>query len=240
MPIAIDSLIVSGTEDRRLVLSAAHVARYIDIGNSWTRIRIGTRISIVDPGAGIGGTPKLYIGVLSNPSAGMLNGPLTNNTSHYVGFQSVNSTWTRTVGPPVSFAPSSGVAACICKKIGSTTTTNTLNTFGSCIPATPRRMQFMVEITKGSPNFTIACLSPASGSLGSDMADYNTLKGAMSFEPFANLTTYFNGILGGATATASNTLAVSEADGILNSICVGWSLAAPLVYVSDIFWAKMA
>lgn len=243
MSTSIDTVTITGIEDRRLVLSNAEAARYINIGTSWTRLRLGIRLSLDDIGIDLAGNPRLNLGVISSPSASLSNGYLTNSTSHFVGFGNTLVTVQRFVGGGNNcYLLASGAASnSIKKKIGTTSTSSSISPAlaVSLLPATVRNV-VIVEITKGSPNFTVAYLGPDLNPLGDITA--LELSQAMSISLLTDARTYLSSLGKGTyLAPVSGTIAVDEGtDGSLNAIDINWNRIDSLLHISDFYWAKMA
>lgn len=241
MSVSIDTVTIGGIEDRRLVLANAQAARVIDIGTNWTRIRIGIRGALNDSGASIAGTPRIYIGMLSSPSAGLANGPLTGSTSHFVGLVQGSATLTRNASPLAY----SGVWAngSYAKKVGATITAIGGGNVTGWLSANPSTYRNIVaaEILKGSPNFTINIIAPNLSTVH-DVSLANFIS-AMEVSTITAMGTYLNGIYGGIynSSSLSGSLAVSEAtNGFLDAVCVAWDKNSPVLNISDVIWAKMA
>jgi hypothetical protein len=195
-------------------------ARPLDIGVSWNKIRVALRFSMTDPGASIGG---LSFGVGLCDGQTNILGDAT--TDHFVGALVNANTWTRGAGPPVTFYPANVLGA---KRVSTTlTTTTTMHTPASGMiaadPATGYRVLFFVDITKGSPNFTIGGFVHQSAS-PSDVS-YDTFRlQAEAASP--SLTDHL--------AMVDRTIAVDEAtDGFLDSVNIWWSSSAGLIEISD-------
>jgi hypothetical protein len=241
MSVEIDTITVSSVEDRRLVLNNAQAARVIDIGSSWSTLRLGIRYCVDDTGANITGTPRFYLGLLASPSAGMANGPLGLVTSHFLGFRSGFATWTRQVGPPINYIAENGDLNRLIKKVNNTvTTTGTGIAIRAGVNAVPNRSALIIEIVKGSPNFTINFCSPIGAP--SDIPNPNAMINAFQLATMANIATYLNGLFSGSySANPTGTIAVDEGtNGSLNAICVAWDRSVPVMRISEILWAKMA
>ena len=218
-------------ETKRLALGNAHWAATITAGTSWNRIRVGCRVTLDDTGANRTGTPRLYMGMLSAPSAGLTNGPLNAGTSHFVGTMPDDSTWTRLPGG--GGGPSYQASGqTLGKKVAGTRTMGgaSLDQRFSFDDSTPYRMILLCEIEKGSPNFTITSHSnpipPVDHSLVllERCLESSSFAGAMS-------------LLSGYTAS-STTIAVDESsDGFLNAVCLGWSLTTSKLNVGEILYA---
>jgi len=241
MSAAIDTVTIGSIEDRRLVLGNAQAGRVLSIGSNWTMLRIGIRFAFDDAGVNITGTPRFYFGLLASPSALMANGPLGGSTSHFLGYKVSTATWTRGTGP-VRYAHTHVTNQMYVKRVGSTETfgTSGVNSHNeSATPASIRSAVFL-EITKGSPNFTLqVCINQAS----TGMVDVTKvmLSAAMEIGTLAGLDAYMDTVAGGSfSSLASATIAVDEAtNGDLDSICVAWDRTT-LLRVSDIVFTKMA
>lgn len=235
MAVDIDTVTIGGVEDRRLCLSNATAARKLSVGSSWNRIRIAARIAHDDTGANITGTPRLWFGLLNNPSASVANGPMGGSTSHFVGIRSKTATWTRAAGPPVNYS----VGTCweAIKRVGTTNTTSAFT--GTCaFVAVPNtyRWPIFVEIIKGSPNFTIRCMFWNQAVTATDFTIEN-LRRCLEGRTLENCRTQIN-----ASPTTNKyliptdqTIAVDEGtDGSLNSVCIAWDQSGSILRVSDI------
>ena len=230
---------VNSVSDNRLTLSNSQWAATFSFGTDWTRLRIGWRFCIQDSGANITGTPKMMIGVLADPLPGMTNGPLGTSTSHFFGVKTSKPTWSRIGGSYYDIGGGSPLPYQIITRVGSVETVNPVAS--NFIPArqlssqTDHRIVGIMEITKGSPNFTLSGWYHASGLF--DMAFYDLYR-AMEIDPFS--TGYWNA-LGPVYSGTGDTLAVDEAtNGYFNSVCVAWNRSSPVVYFSDIAVSKMA
>jgi len=221
-----------GTADKRLLLGNAHWAATISAGTSWTRLRIAARMALDDTSGDITGTPRLYLGMLASPAVGLTNGPLNAACSHFVGFISASTDFSRIAAPtPVAYAMSSQLLG---KKIGASITMAGTSQ-GHRISAAPTtaRQVTMVEIEKGSPNFTLRC-----GLFAAAPADISETVLISSLE---NST--FTSAVGGTMSQSphSTTLAVTEAvAGFLNAICIGWDRSSSKLHVSEMYYAIYA
>src|SRR5207247_6157852 len=94
---------------------------------------------------------------------------------------------------------------------------------------------FIVQITKGSPNFTLDHCGPI-GFEGLNDKSKTQLTNAMELGTIAGINTALS-----YTAHSQPTLAVDEStNGTLNSICVAWDRTAAKLHISDLFWSKIA
>src|SRR5437870_4036952 len=131
MPSKIKSRTFSSIQDNRARLTNSNIARLwgSDVGTTWTKIRIGCRISIEDSGANVTGTPRLAIGVCSGTSNIFMDA----TTTHFAGIVSTASFWNRITGPVGYQLWDSGSGSNfpgVAKRIGSTLTVGTLLSAG--------------------------------------------------------------------------------------------------------------
>jgi hypothetical protein len=100
------------------------------------------------------------------------------------------------------------------------------------------RWPYVLEITKGSPNYTCEFVFPAH----STALDYSEAEVSRAMEPStaALAMAYLVG-LRGTFSSFSLTLACDEgADGTLDSIVFGWDKTASLLNMSDIHYKVIA
>lgn len=230
--------------DHRLVLSNGQVARVMAIGTDWTILNISARLAFGDFGANITGTPRFYMGVLANPTAGVLtNGPLNGaSTSHFVGAISQGATWTRATGP-VRYSTASN-ASWKGKKVGATITGIGTAGDGRFMSGdTSLRVYLQVQITKGSPNFSIRHCTKTTANVPIDVTNLDlqgTCNQASPIVEVANMMNSFGVNTYAEIASGQFSIAVNEAvDGFLNAVCVAWDRSNPVCYVSELQFVKI-
>jgi hypothetical protein len=108
-----------------------------------------------------------------------------------------------------------------------------------------RRVPLIVEITKGSPNFTAQTIQVdiAAGAAPTDGIPFDALIAAMESPTLAAAIDILNAIVAAsAYALASaQSLAVDEsANGDLNAICISWNRSFIPINWSEFLWAKWA
>lgn len=234
---------INSVEDRHIVLSNSTIARKLEIGTNWNTLRILVRLSFDDFGANLTGTPRFWLGVLSNPSANVANGPLGSTTSHFVGGVTGHTTWTRST-TPTRYYMANAAAFTMGKKVGGTTTlTNGTLFFHFYAQPSSIRTLFGVEIIKGSPNYTIHFLDHwyDGSTLVADVPLY-VMQKCMTASTLNNaISTYLPAATYGTYGSLSVTTAVDEGtDGPLNAICCAWDQVTPVCRISDLLWAKIA
>jgi hypothetical protein len=230
------------SSDNRVVLRNAHVAQKLSIGTAWTTLRIGMRVSFTDIGENIHGQPRLWIGVMTTPTAGMTNGPLSLTAPHFLGISTNVINLARAAGPPVRW-DFSGAGSMRYVKLVDGTVTETLAAPTLRFPgSTTVRWPFILQIVKGAPNYTLSFCYPN----GAGYGDHSeaTLVNAMDSATLAAATAVFNAAVAGSvgdSSAASISLAVDEgADGDLDSICVAWDRSYPAMHLSELLFYKVA
>ena len=210
---------ISSVVDQRIVLSNSHFARPHGF-TTWSKLRIAVRWSMRDGGATLTGTPEFAVGLCSGSTSILGDATCT----HFVGVRTTGSSWTRSAGPPVNyqvFPTGSG------KMVGTTwtTATNWLSVAGYAMATatTGDRFCWFLDITKGSPNYTINGYARNVGSSGDiDVATYL----AQAEIDSASLTNHAIG--------NSGTVAVDEAtNGTLDHAQLRWNRTTPEIEISD-------
>lgn len=201
--------------DRRLELGAAEAVRAPVYLDDWTTIRIGLQISMNAVASNIVSTPVLAFGVCN----GNTNVLAAATADHVVGIRPNQATWTYNAGPPSYFAVGSSAAWQQFKKIGTVVSTvNTPNIAKYISNTTTVRTGWFLEITKGSPNYTFRVAHPVSAAASqSDVTDteFVTIMELSTLVDIGTVKTNYNSVV-------STSLAVSEADGVLDHIFVYW------------------
>jgi hypothetical protein len=197
------------------------------------------RLSLDDSGANITGTPRFVAGILNAPSSGVANGPLSASTSHFVGMRTRAASFVRAAGPPVNYLASTGME--LFKRVGTTNTTTAIaGNWRNVAEPTSYRWPLVLEIEKGSPNYTLTVLYWSGAVLATDFTEGATA-GAMEPDTMAQAETYLESIAAASFTTVSGTIAVDEGvDGSLNALVFGWNQAAPLMHFSDIHFKVLA
>lgn len=173
-----------------------------------------------DSGATLTGTPVFSVGLCSGDTN--IFGDLT--TTHWVGVKTTGATWPRLTGPPTGyqvFPAQSG------KTIGTTFTSaaNWLSVSGYILSdvAGGNRSCWFVDITKGSPDYTIRGYARINGT-ASDIS-LATMQAQIAIDA-ATMTDHALANIG--------TVAVDEAtNGTLDHVCFSWNRATPEIEISD-------
>jgi len=218
---------IGGVDDKRIVLSNSNFARPFSVASGWTQLRIAMRLIMRNTGANLTSTPRFFAGLCS----GSTNLPLDATTTHFVGIRFTSATWTYQVGPPVRYA---SLTANVAKKVNTTWTEGNqifITTNHMMADATTTNRQFLfVDITKGSPNFTVTTFHRNNVTAG-DLTVAEFLLAA----PLAPPTVVNH------TAGTGQTTAVNEGtDGTLDHVCVGWDRSTPEIEICDLAVVKLA
>lgn len=230
MPASILLRTISAVDDKRVVLANSPGARTMLMGNNWTTARIGLRVCLNDPGAAtITGSPVFFMGVCS----GTVDKYGMASVTHAFGMKVTSASWTRNTGTPNYYGTLSMFP---CKKVLTVETVggSAINTT-KVISATPasHRTVWVIEVTKGVPNFTINGVFPTSAQLA-DISEA-TFRTALEDPTLAGCAT----VLGMSEGTA-RTQAVSESDGNLDSLGLFWNRTGPTIEVSHAIVARLA
>lgn len=218
-----------GTADKRLSLGNGQGARLLEYLTTWSKVRIGLRLSF-NGAANITGTPQLFVGMCSDTA----NAYADVSTDNSVGISVVTSTWTY-AGSPAYYGAIQGVAR---SRVGTTTTDS--STFGSSVylPAdvATNRSALIVEITKGSP-FTVSAVHPSTtGGAQTDISDAQIVS---MME--ASTMTGAAAIVSGYGAQTPLNMTIDEAgDGYLNALNIFWDRSTVPLELSDVLHRRVS
>jgi len=230
MPASIILRTIATVDDKRVVLANSPGARTMLMGNGWNVARVGLRLCLNDPvAATITESPVFFMGFCS----GSANKYGMASVTHAFGMKVTSASWTRNAGTPNYYGPLSMFP---CKKV------LTVETVGGSaidttkvISATPasHRTVWVVELTKGSPNYTINGVFPTSAQV-SDISQA-TFRAAMEDATLSGCAATL-----GMSAGTARTQAVSEADGNLDSLGLFWGRTGPTIEVSHILATRVS
>lgn len=223
----IERTILSETE-KRLSLTGEQAGRLLVIGDDWQSIRVAIRYSINTTTTLT--LPSFFLGLCSGNSL-----PCDAVTSHFLGVgtqASLPLTGTGGLANVIRTSTSGAYTRMfhIVDGVSANSSTGATSDFFGirCSPASNGGWSVMsLEITKGSPDFTITGKwSPQASSIS-----------AATFISFIG-----NGSATGITNTMCNTTrAVDEAtDGFLDTIALSWGHASIPVEISDIAYARLS
>lgn len=218
--------------DKRLSLSNGQGVRRPVYLDNWTTIRIGLRLCFPSAG-GLTGTPRLWLGMCH----GTVNGVADGTTDNFIGMVTNIPTWSRSAGPPAYFPD---VFLRAMKRVG---TTNTYQGGGdmSSVPHFSAddsiRNALILEITKGSPNYTLFAGFPsAAGGVQHDVTDTEFLN-IMELNDLGDIGTVVSNY---AKSSSNSTIATSEGAGVFDTINIFWDKTAASCEISDVFHRKVA
>lgn len=224
---------ISSVVDKRIQLSNSNFTRAwsTTLGTSWTKIRLAVRFGITDSGSNITGDPRWAFGIQTGTNLFMSAG----GPDHWCGFLSNNSSWSRsTSGGFALYSIDVSTGGASAKKIGTTVTAG--GNFGTIAPIITEagqafRSVFLLDITKGSPNFTFENIRVRSNTTVSDI----------------DLTTFLTEIENAAPSFAnhgsngSSTVAISEGtNGFFNAVGIAWNKSAALIELSDLSIVRLS
>lgn len=174
-----------------------------------------------DSGATLVGTPVFAVGLCSGSTS--IFGDLT--VTHFVGMRTIGTTWPRSAGPPVIYQtyPTQGG-----KYVGLTWTAASINwqsIFGQAMADVVggNRFCWFIDITKGSPNYTLNGYLRSTGNAGDISLATFQAQGAIDAAVMAE-----------HAIGNSATVAVDEGtNGTLDHVCFSWDRATPEIEISD-------
>ncbi len=200
----------------------------MNIGTSWQKIRIGMRFSIYDTGSDATVAPGTFMGLQLGICQGDSYALTDPNIVDFMGFKipdgSTRTYWSRGSG----YAPAiyySTDYICLLTKTGASWTRSSVtngNTYLAAAPAILRSLLYL-DITKGSPSYTLTLRSPTSASM-TDASRY------------AYLTSLENEAAPVSPAAFSaTTLTLDYAGaGLHDSVAIHWGNLIPAIDICDI------
>lgn len=184
--------------------------------SGWVTLRIALLMDITDSGGNLTGTPRFGVGLCS----GAVNILGDTTTDNWVGFISNSASWTRATIPSRYESSDSRAAT----RVGTTLTVAGTDAIGAAtwrLLADGSRKLFFVDITRGSPNFTVFCSLFSTSLTGStDISDAIFVTQSVSGVPAAT----------SHQAATAQTIAVDEGtNGTLDHVNIWYNqVAAPL------------
>lgn len=211
----------SAGADKCLTLDNREYARKMLIGSDWNRIRIGALVSLTPNGTSNLSAIKFVMGACSGITNPFSAGSTTNFIGASIGADDPASgnTFSYNAGSGNPYFTSSSTTGKAVKRVGATNTLSAsrFNSNSCYLPSNSgsvqRRWPVFVEITKGSPNYTVKLLSPSSA------ADMSTDVSPSSFASLlmtsGDLSNFWNTASGNA-----QTVACDEGAGGFDSVCL--------------------
>ncbi len=240
--IASRTFVLAPTTDKYLSLSGEEYLRKLTIGNNWTTLRLGMMCAITPDGTNNLASCALQLGVCTADATAA-------STTNYVGFDffctnagaAQNATYSANGTLP--YFRGSSTLGNFRRRVGTTdTNTGVANDLKGAIVTNTgtlqRRTPFYVDITKGSPNYTLRPWFASVNSLpDSANRDWSLAQFLTGFE---TATPTPDGIaMTSWDINSSTTLACSEVAGNFDTVSVWWNRSFPLeVYALAV--AKLA
>ena len=230
---------VAAQSDNRIVLKNGQLKRKFGFADDWTQLRIGI-LCAFDASATVFGDPKLVLGVCNYAGGGFGNA----SAGHVVGVRYASTSFIYAAGPPTVLTPNAPNPRSF-KKVGMVVTDSASPAGGGYVlSASPNtvRCAILIEITKGTPDFTIIKIGPStSAGAGNNITDAQ-FDNAMLENPFTNIpggTGSFAGL--GYVQRATGAIAVDEVtDGVLNAFHLYWERTSAAFEVAHIRFRKTA
>ena len=227
------------TGSKRVQLSNGQMCRRMQYLNNWTTLRIGLRLCFPSA-ANITGTPRLWVGVGSGTANAIGDATTTNWFGAY--FDTATLARGTLVTPAIAYSQGNWLRPV--KRVGTTTTAGgSLITSGLTMSLSDTFLSIlMVEITKGSPNYTINAGFPSTNSAFNGEALPGVTEAKM--DQYMSLPIGFTGI--GAVGNpnyvvgTSQAMAMSEAAGNLDCVQIYWDKTAVLCEVESVYHRKLA
>jgi len=231
----ITSQTIGGIPDQRITIGTGYVARPHGVPSaSWTKLRLGIRFQWHNTGANLTSTPRFFCGLCSGVAAPVGTGaPL-----HALGVWSNSATWTyaAAAGSNMTYYSTPNTGLLGAHFVNSPTPT-TGGAFGATVycpadqTAATRRMLF-VDITKGSPNYTIGWFMANTAVAAPDVlvADFLGVM-ELSTPSFTG-----HGVASSPYAVATN----ETTQGVLDCVNVAWDRTTPTMDICDIAVMKLA
>jgi hypothetical protein len=226
--------IITVSSKKRLQLSNGEATRKMLIGNSWTTLRIGLLASIHSTAA-VAGTPRFAFGVCSENQG---YGSLVDAGTNLIGIRSNSSTFSfqSDIAANTLYSQSSPQ---VFKRVGSAFTAGGSISGSMYMGAAADfsvRLGMFLDITKGSPNYSLVHGGINNTADIADLSDANFLSmmelGALT--DLNNVISYYD------SDGVATTLAMDETGGDLNSLFLYWNRTAPVVSIDAISFRRMA
>jgi hypothetical protein len=210
---------ISAVTETAIQMSNSSWARPITLPSTWSKVRIGIRVHwapSVSPGAGT----NFVLGL----GSGITNIIGDYSTTNFVGVSS-NGSYTISSGQWQNFVNNAVTKVGTAYTVGTAIDNANIKFLPVNAAATADRAVIFVEITKGSPNYTLDVLM---GNAVFDVSAATFLTQVQQAVPAFG---------GGGYSYGSNgakTIAFSESNGVLNSVQCWWNTTASLAEICDL------
>lgn len=236
MSVDITKRTIADADDKRVVLTASEIRRKMAMGTTWTKLRIGLRL-VVPASETIADNPVFAFGLCTN---GARDG-FGNTTLNFIGARMSGASFNYTAGPPAYLTASAAGAMLACKRVnGVTTDGSAVSSAATMLVAEPttNRSCLFLEITKGSPNWTVQLGAPTTAA--GVQADISLALFQVQMDwPQWSATSITSWVSGYNIGTA-RTLAFDETAGAIDTVDVCWKVPSPGLEVCDVAVKKLA
>ena len=225
MASTIQAQTVGGVAEQCIALAASQFGRLHGYGNDWTTLRIALLWAVEDSGVNIAGSVLRV--ALCNGTADMPGDATTNNS---FGMKQ-QAAWTRTgSGSTAFYTPPAPWAF---TRVGSTESTSLLGNGLVVGTVSYNRSLFFLDVTKGSPNYTLQFFGRSDDTHAGDITPATFLTTIGQVTPAATYHAY--------NTPSGNALAVNVGtNGILDTVYVGWNLLSPRLFISNLAVVRLA
>lgn len=244
MAIIIDrAFVLPRNPDRAFLLSNTDYMRKLAFGTNWNKLRLTVTVAINGPLVSITNGTKYAIGLCSGTvrgPSGIVSGQGVLNfvglTDSAVALGSIGSSLSYGGGTPPAvdyYMVGSGKTACYqgVTAIGLGTATSAWRLPAANDPSLTYRFPLVIDITKGSPNYTVKWWYLASNTQNSD--SYQGVTDTMAQQ---NDTYSETGI---PVGSQTDTIACNESTGPFDSFCIYWNRVDYLLEVYDVKITRM-
>lgn len=224
--------IVQINSKKRLQLSNGEAIRKMLILNDWTKLRIGI-LSACHTAANVVSTPRFAFGVCAGNQG---YGSLVDAGTNLIGARTAATlTYTADIAGTFHYVVANHLPF---KRVSGTFTDGTsLGNFysASTTGGFTGRIGHFLEITKGSPNYTLQAASIQNTADINDLTDaqFVQMMEAAALEDFNSIVSFYD-------AATAQTLAMSEAGGDLDSIFLFWNRTTPEISIDTVAFRRVS
>ena len=215
-----------GSADLCIALAASQFGRPHGYGDNWNTLRIAINYNVEDTGANI--TGSLFRFGLCNGTTNM-PGDATTNNSYGVKF---HPTWSRAAGPPIAYNYATTESPRAFSRVGAVETTSLTNLSSNYRLGTVgnQRGCLFVDIIKGA-SYTFKYFGVNAAPVDATPADFLAQVGSLA--PALTAHAY-------ASPTGTGIAIDTGANGILDTVYVGWNLLTPRIFIGNLAVVRLA
>lgn len=235
----IGSRLFNGVADKYVSLANEELVRTLQIGSDWTKLRIGVLLAVTPDGTNNLASAALVLGLCSGTAHPYGAASTTNFIgaafhASTPGATSGTLTYTANSGNPLFSATGTAPLTRVGTALGSATGSSTALLLTANTGTTQRRSPLYLDITKGSPNYTVGRWSPATSQ--GQFQNGDCTPGEMLSVLENTAPTW----LGLSLTSSSTTIAASEAAGAFDSVDLFWNKAGFPLEVYALAVARLA